>query len=103
QLIGLGLLRDLYCVITRPRIHHQAGGAARQCWRQGTFQCSFYPCFYERRRTFAANTVKASLVERNKSVDLPLKENNILQTLDGTRNRSSERHGCDCRPLVGAD
>ena len=32
----------------------------------------------------AANTVKASLVEGNKSVDLPLKENNILQTLDGT-------------------
>jgi uncharacterized GH25 family protein len=32
----------------------------------------------------AANTVKASLLEGNKSVDLPLKENNILQTLDGT-------------------
>src|SRR5262249_50633538 len=32
----------------------------------------------------AANIVKASLVEGNKSVDLPLKENNILQTLDGT-------------------
>jgi uncharacterized GH25 family protein len=32
----------------------------------------------------SANTVKASLLEGNKSVDLPLKENNILQTLDGT-------------------
>jgi hypothetical protein len=32
----------------------------------------------------SAKTVKASLLEGNKSVDLPLKENNILQTLDGT-------------------
>ena len=32
----------------------------------------------------SASTVKASLLEGNKSVDLPLKENNILQTLDGT-------------------
>jgi nickel transport protein len=32
----------------------------------------------------AANNVKASLFEGNKSVDLPLKENHILQTLDGT-------------------
>jgi len=32
----------------------------------------------------SANFVKASLLEGNKSVDLPLKENDILQTLDGT-------------------
>ena len=32
----------------------------------------------------SAGTVKASLLEGSKSVDLPLKENNILQTLDGT-------------------
>lgn len=30
-----------------------------------------------------AKTVKASLLQGNKSVDLPLKENDILQTLDG--------------------
>jgi uncharacterized GH25 family protein len=31
-----------------------------------------------------AETVKASLLKCNKSVDLPLKETDILQTLDGT-------------------
>src|SRR5262245_16383531 len=31
----------------------------------------------------SAGIVRASLLEGNKSVDLPLKENNILQTLDG--------------------
>ena len=32
----------------------------------------------------SVKTVKASLLEGNESADLPLKENNILQTLDGT-------------------
>jgi len=38
----------------------------------------------------SAGTVRASLLEGNKSVDLPLKENNILQTLDGVATVQSK-------------
>src|SRR5262245_2618400 len=42
------------------------------------------------RERLGAKTVKASMGEGNKSVDLPRKENNILQTLDGTASVQSK-------------
>jgi uncharacterized GH25 family protein len=83
------LLATACCVIftSSSRAHEFIIKPATLCVNAGDnvpFSVLSTHVFMSGEELLSANFVKASLLEGNKSVDLPLKENDILQTLDGT-------------------